>query len=118
MVITRLTVKNNCNALTTEKRLKRIRQLIYYKWTTNSIKVIFIGFVNKTDNHKSYVGSSIRKFSESMNNHFHGFKRYPDRFLYTCIAENGGWDCFNWEILEEVKCNSVRDMDRQVKACV
>ena len=50
-----------------------------------------------------YVGSTKNTIVKRKNLHKQKAKEQPERLLYKYIIENGGWDCFAFEILEE--CN-------------
>ena len=59
-----------------------------------------------------YVGSTKNTITRRKNCHKQKARDEPNRLLYKHIAENGGWDCFTFQVLEE--CNeNLKQVERK-----
>jgi molecular chaperone DnaK (HSP70) len=55
-----------------------------------------------------YIGSTVdfkRRISEHKRRWYNENSREYNHFIYQFIRQNGGWDCFNMEIVEECNVN-------------
>lgn len=61
-----------------------------------------------------YVGSTTKSLEERMINHFKAFndKTKINRNLYESIRSNGGWENFEWGILESVELKDDKDLKK------
>lgn len=54
-----------------------------------------------------YIGSG-KYLSSRRCTHKFMYEKFPDRKLYKFMRENGGWDAFTFEVLEETDVNSLQ----------
>jgi hypothetical protein len=63
-------------------------------------------FVCKDSSIKNcYVGHTVN-FSIRKNIHKTDYIRYPERLIYKCISENGGWDNWDMILIETINCKN------------
>ena len=60
-----------------------------------------------------YVGSTTKPLSDRKSNHKFNSLRNPNNSLYKIILENGGWDNWYIELVENYPCNSKQELERR-----
>jgi len=55
-----------------------------------------------------YVGST-RDLTKRINVHNNDYLKYPESKVYKTIKDNGGWEAFTFNVLEEIDCDCKTD---------
>lgn len=57
-----------------------------------------------------YIGSTQQRLSQRKHEHRYGINKHPNLRLYKHIADNGGWDDFRFEVIEEYPCETKKQL--------
>ncbi len=66
-----------------------------------------------TDTNLIYVGSTTKKLCDRKSNHKSNSVRCPENYLYKTVTNNGGWNAWYIELVENYSCNSKEELEKR-----
>ena len=66
-----------------------------------------------TDTALIYVGSTTKKLCDRKSNHKFNSIKTPEIFVYKTVLDNGGWDNWYIELVENFPCNSKEELEKR-----
>ena len=66
-----------------------------------------------TDKELVYVGSTTKKLCDRKSNHKFNSIRCPENYFYKTVENNGGWDNWYIELVENFSCNSKSELEKR-----
>ena len=60
-----------------------------------------------------YVGSTSQKLCDRKNNHKSNSVKCTENYLYKTVSNNGGWNAWYIELVENYPCNSKEELEKR-----